>query len=308
MPFLDSHEVAARLPWPAVIDALDRAVPAAFGDGRFHDRSVIPARGGHLLAMPAASENAVGVKLVGVGPDNPRHGLPRIQALYVVFDARHLSPLAVLDGTSLTTIRTAGQSAAVVRRLAAPDARHLVVFGSGPQARAHVEALCAVRPVETVRIVARRPEPVAALCAELGSDRLDVRPGTPDDVSKADVVVCATTSATPVFDGRDLGERACVVAVGSHTPDARELDHAVFTRASLTLVEHRGTALREAGDIIHAVAAGVLTEDRITDFGDLAERGAPAVEGISVYKSVGMGYQDLAVIEEALRADVAGRR
>ncbi|WP_170322721.1 ornithine cyclodeaminase family protein [Acrocarpospora macrocephala] len=293
------------MPWPKVIDALEQAVPAAFGAGQFFDRFAIPTIGGELLVMPAAGENAVGVKLVGVGAENGRHGLPRVQALYVLFDARNLSPLAILDGTSLTTLRTAGQSAMIVRRLAPQNARHLIVFGSGPQARAHVEAICSVRPIESVRIVGRRPEPVAVLCAQLSSDRLDVRAGTPDDVPTADVVVCATTSPTPVFDGKSLGEHVCVVAVGSHTPDASELDHTVFSRASLVLVEHRQTALREAGDIIKALAADVLQAGEIRDFGDLAAGQVHPVAGISIYKSVGMSYQDLAVVEEALQTAVS---
>jgi ornithine cyclodeaminase/alanine dehydrogenase-like protein (mu-crystallin family) len=305
IPFLDAEEVTARLPWPNVIAALERVLAAAFGSGQFVDRFKVDAVGGELLVMPAADENMIGVKLVGVGPENGRYGLPRIQALYIAFNARNLSPLAVLDGTSLTTIRTAGQSAMIVRSLAAPGARQLVVFGSGPQARVHIEAVCTVRPIDSVRIIGRRPEPVALLCAELGSDQLDVRPGTPEDVSGADIVVCATNSHTPVFDGTDLGEHAFVVAVGSHTPDARELDDAVFSRASTVLVEHRETALREAGDIIQALTTNSLRPEQIVDFGDLAAGRLNAATGISVYKSVGMGYQDLAVVAEALKADVA---
>jgi ornithine cyclodeaminase/alanine dehydrogenase-like protein (mu-crystallin family) len=305
IPFLDAEEITARLPWPNVIDALERALPVAFGSGQFVDRFKVQAAGGELLVMPAADENMIGVKLVGVGPENGRYGLPRIQALYIVFNARNLSPLAVLDGTSLTTIRTAGQSAMIVRRLAAPGARQLVVFGSGPQARVHIEAVCTARPIESVRIIGRRPEPVVLLCAELGSERLDVRPGTPEDVSAADIVVCATNSQTPVFDGTKLNEQACVVAVGSHTPDARELDDAVFSRASAVLVEHRETALREAGDIIQALATNSLRPGQIVDFGDLAAGRLIAASGISVYKSVGMAYQDLAVVAEALKTDIA---
>jgi ornithine cyclodeaminase/alanine dehydrogenase-like protein (mu-crystallin family) len=290
------------LSWPNVIDALERALPVAFRSGQLVDRFSVEAVGGELLVMPAADENAVGVKLAGVGSENSRYGLPRIQALYVVFDARNLSPLAVLDGTRLTTIRTAGQSAMIVRRLAAPGARQLVVFGSGPQARAHIEAVCAVRPIESVRVIGRRLEPVALLCGELGSDRLDVRAGTADDVVTADVVVCATTSRTPVFDGTKLNEQAFVVAIGSHTPDARELDDAVFSRASTVLVEHRKTALREAGDVIQALQANSLRREQIMDFSDLAAGRLTATTGISAYKSVGMGYQDLAVVGEALKA------
>ncbi len=305
IPFLDAEEVTARLPWPNVIAALERALPVAFEAGQFVDRFKVNAVGGELLVMPAADENLIGVKLVGVGPENGRYGLPRIQALYIAFNARNLSPTSVLDGTSLTTIRTAGQSAMIVRRLAAPDAHQLVVFGSGPQARAHIEAVCTARPIDSVRIIGRRPEPVALLCAELGSDQLDVRPGTPEDVSAADVVVCATNSQRPVFNGTNLNEQAFVVAVGSHTPDARELDDAVFSRASTVLVEHRDTALREAGDIIQALTTNSLRPDQIVDFGDLAAGRLNTATGISVYKSVGMAYQDLAVAAEALKADVA---
>jgi len=303
--FLDADEVRARLSWPNVIDALERALPVAFRPGHFVDRFGIKAVGGELLVMPAADDDTVGVKLAGVGSENSRYGLPRIQALYVVFDARNMSPVAVLDGTSLTTIRTAGQSAMIVRRLAVTGAHQLVIFGSGPQARAHIEAVCAVRPIDSVRVIGRRVEPVALLCAELSSDRLDVLAGTAEDVLTADVVVCATTSQTPVFDGTKLNEQALVVAIGSHTPDARELDDAVFSRASAVLVEHRETALREAGDIIQALKGNSLRHEQIMDFSDLAAGRLNATTGISVYKSVGMGYQDLAVVGEALKTPAA---
>ena len=198
LAYLDAAELAARLPWTRVADALDDALATAF-DTAPVDRIGVPTAGGELLVMPAASATGAGVKLVGIGHDNDARGLPRIQGVYVLFDAATMTPQAVLDGTSLTTIRTAGQSAAVVRRLAPADASRLVVFGAGPQARAHVEALRAVRPVERIRIVARRRERAEALCAALGSG--DAAPGTPDDVADADLVVTATTSATPVFDG-----------------------------------------------------------------------------------------------------------
>ena len=295
LAYLDAAELTARLPWTRVADALDAAMVTAF-DTAPVDRVGVPTAGGELLVMPAASPTAAGVKLVGIGHGNDAHGLPRIQALYVLFDAATMTPQAVLDGTSLTTIRTAGQSAAVVRRLAPPEARRLVVFGAGPQARAHVEALRAVRPVEQVRVVARRRDRAQALCAELG----DAVPGTPEDVTDADLVVCATTSATPVFDGDALGPRTFVVAVGSHTPDARELDDTTIGRADLVLAEHRATALREAGDLIAAVASGAIAQERIRDFADVAAgRVAPAT-GVTVYKSVGMAYQDLAVVEAAM--------
>ncbi len=299
IPYLDAAELTARLPWSRVADALDAALQTAF-DTDPVDRIGAPTAGGELLVMPAVSATGAGVKLVGIGRENDARGLPRIQGVYVLFDAATLTPQAWVDGTVLTTIRTAGQSAAVVRRLAATDATRLVVFGAGPQARAHVEAVRAVRPIEQVRIVARRPDRAEQLCASLADAGLDVAPGTPEAVGEADLVVCATTSRTPVFEGTALGKRAFVVAVGSHTPDARELDDTVFRRASLVLAEHRATALREAGDLIQAVAAGALSAERIRDFTDLDSGRVAPVPGIAVYKSVGMAYQDLAVVEAAM--------
>lgn len=157
-----------------------------------------------------------------------------------------------------------------------------------------------MRPIDTVRIVARREASAQALCKRLPSTGADIRPGTRGDVSAADIVVCATTSRTPVFDGDDLADHAFVVAVGSHTPDARELDDTVIARASRVLVEHRQTALQEAGDIMQAIADGTLEQERLLDFGDFAELRADP--GISVYKSVGMGWEDLAIAQAAWQA------
>ncbi|MFJ8602617.1 ornithine cyclodeaminase family protein [Streptomyces shenzhenensis] len=304
LPYVDSALLSDLLPWPTAIAALGRALAPAYAEGGFTERTSVPLDNGELLLMPAAGSETVGVKIIGVAPGNPELGLPRIQGLYTLFDAHTLAPLAVLDGTALTTVRTAGQSAFVVRELAPEQARRLVVFGAGPQAEAHVEAVRAVRSIDTVRIVGRRQERVAALCERLGRSGVDVRPGEPGDVASADIVVCATTSATPVFDGADLADHAFVVAVGSHTPDARELDGHVFSRASLVLVEHRQTALREAGDIVRAVEDGALDPGRLRDFGDLA--GLRAGGGISVYKSVGMGWQDLAVAQVVWESLPAG--
>lgn len=295
LPHVDSAQLTDLLSWPTAIAALGRALAPAYAEGGFIERTNVPLDNGELLLMPAAGGETVGVKIVGVAPRNPERGLPRIQALYTLFDAHTLAPLAVLDGTTLTTIRTAAQSAYVVRELAPDRARRLVVFGAGPQAEAHIEAVRAVREIDTVRIVGRRPERVAALCGRLGGSGVDVRAGERADVASADIVVCATTSTTPVFDGADLADHAFVVAVGSHTPDARELDGGVFSRASLVLVEHRQTALREAGDIMQAVEEGALAPARLTDFGDLADLHTDT--GISVYKSVGMAWQDLAIAQ-----------
>ncbi|MGW0632341.1 ornithine cyclodeaminase family protein, partial [Streptomyces sp. NPDC002758] len=163
LPFVHSTQLTELLPWPTAIGALGRALVPAYAEDGFTHRTSVRLNNGELLLMPALGSETVGVKIVGVAPCNPEQGLPRIQALYTLFDARTLAPLAVLDGTALTTIRTAAQSGFVVKKLASERVRRLVVFGAGPQAEAHIEAIRAVRAIDTVRVVGRRQERVEAL-------------------------------------------------------------------------------------------------------------------------------------------------
>ncbi|MEO7260461.1 MAG: ornithine cyclodeaminase family protein [Jatrophihabitantaceae bacterium] len=306
LPIIDARALMSLVPWTEAVTALQAALARGAhltgGPARF----AVDQAAGQLLMMPAQSADMAGVKLTSVAPGNPGLGLPRIQAVYVLFDAATLTPRALVDGTALTTLRTPAQSALAVRALASPAAATLLVFGSGPQAWGHVHAIGAVRPIRTVRIAGRDPARQAALIERLCAEGVPAVGGSPADVATADVVVCATTARRPVFDGRLLAEQACVVAIGSHEPDARELDDAVFERAGRVVVEERATALREAGDVIQAIAAGVLHAEQLIDLGSVADTAsltapapAPASAGISVFKGVGMGWQDLAVAEAA---------
>lgn len=297
LPFIDSETLMSAVPWRRAIDALERAIAAGRDLGAVAPRTSVPTAHGQLLLMPGESDTAVGVKVLGIAPGNAAVGLPRIQALYVLFDAATLTPQALIDGAALTTLRTPAVSALAVQHLAVADAATLTVFGSGPQAGAHVRAMRAIRPIRTVTIVARNAERAGDLADRLTSEGLAATTGSPDDVQAADIVVCATTSREPLFDGNLLASHACVVAVGSHEPDARELDDRVFARATRVVVEERATALREAGDIVMAIAAGALTADSLINIADLAA--LPPARGGTVFKSVGMGWQDLAVAEAA---------
>jgi ornithine cyclodeaminase len=293
LPYLDAATVRGALSWPDIVAALERALRSGLQLDSAPARTAVQVAHGELLLMPAETPQALGVKILGVAPDNPGRGLPRVQAVYLLLDPSTLAPVAVLDGTALTELRTAGVSALAVTRLASDDARRLLVFGTGPQARAHISALCAVRPIESVRVVGRDPGRVDALCSELAGDDAQVRPGAATDVRDADIVVCATTARRPLFDGATVSASACVVAVGSHEPDARELDETVFARAARVAVEHRATALREAGDVIIAVHSGAIRADALVELADVVGLSPPG--GLAVFKSVGMGWQDLAV-------------
>lgn len=300
LPFLDAGTLASLVPWTAAIAALEAALAAGAATSGGPPRFSVAEASGELLVMPAASAAGVGVKVTSVAPGNPERGLPRIQAVYVLFDAATLSPRALLDGTALTTLRTPAQSALAVRSLAHEDAAELLVFGSGPQAWGHVHAIGRVRRLRTVRIAGRDPARQAGLVDRLRAEGVAAVAGSPADVGSADIVVCATTARQPVFDGRLLAGRACVVAVGSHEPAARELDDTTFARATRVVVEERSTALREAGDVLQAIASGVLDAEQLVELAALARLAAPS--GIAVFKGVGMGWQDLAVAEAAYAA------
>jgi ornithine cyclodeaminase/alanine dehydrogenase-like protein (mu-crystallin family) len=275
LPFLAAADVAERLGPTAAIDALQDALLSGLDPEADPPRSALAVGGGELLVMPSATVAHAVVKLVTVG------GEPRIQGVCVVFDATTLAPVALVDGIALTNVRTPAVSALAVRALAAPDARRLLVFGRGPQAHGHVEAIRAVRPIEHVDMVGR------------DAGRVD------ELVAAADIVCCATTAREPLFDGSLVADHATVVAIGSHEPDAREVDDALVGRATV-VVESRGSALREAGDVIGAIASGALREDELVTLADLVRgRVDVAARRPRLFKSTGMAWED-AVVASAL--------
>ena len=192
-------------------------------------------------------------------------------------------------------MRTSAVSALAARHLAAPDARRLLVYGTGPQARAHVAALRAVLPIEHVEVAARDPQRLAAFAEEC-----DAAPAAGDAVERADVIACCTTAREPLFDGARVAEHATVVAMGSHEPDAREVDERLAARATV-VVESRASALREAGDVIAAIAAGALEEDALVTLAELVRGDVAVPDGPRLFKSTGMSWED-AVIAAAVHA------
>jgi ornithine cyclodeaminase len=201
----------------------------------------------------------------------------------------------VLDGTALTTVRTPAVSvAAVVPRL--PDRPlRVAMVGAGPQAIGHVATLEAVRPLAETTYLVRDPARTRLDAVRLGSERPD------DALRTADVVVCATSARSPVFDSTLLPEDVVVVAVGSHEPDSRELDAPLLARATV-VVEDVATTLRDAGDVVMAIAEGALTADDLVPMRDVVTGAvAPPPDRPLVFKSVGMSWQDLVVAEAAAR-------
>jgi len=294
---LDAEQIAA-LGWREAVAALRAALEAGLDPDAEPARVAFGFAGGEVLAMPSGSDRVAGVKLVGIAPGNPARGLPRIHGVYVVFDAETLAPTALLDGIALTSLRTPAVSALGVDLVAPADASRLVVFGTGPQAYGHVHALRAIRPLTSVLIVGRDRGRAEALASRLRAEGVTAEPGDRDAVGQADLVACCTTARTPLFDDAALPGHAVVVAVGSHEPAAREVGSDTVRRCG-ALVESRTAATTEAGEIVRAVADGVLDPADLVTFADLV-RGATARRPRLV-KTVGMGWEDLAVAEAVLR-------
>jgi ornithine cyclodeaminase len=286
--FLDASAVAALGP-AAAVRAITDALLGGLDPAADPSRVAVDLTQGQFLLMPSEVPAAAGVKVVTVAPDNPTHGLPRVQAAYLLFDRETLALRAVLDGTALTTLRTPAVSvAAVLQRL--PDRPlRVAVIGAGPQATGHVSTLAAVHPLEGATYLVRDPSRTPLDAVRLGSAQAD------EALRSADVVVCATSARSPVFDSALLRDDAVVVAVGSHEPDARELDAPLLGRAAV-VVEDVATALREAGDVVLAIADGTLTPTDLVSMRDVVT-GAVTVPADRplVFKSVGMSWQDLVV-------------
>ncbi|WP_435059880.1 ornithine cyclodeaminase family protein [Streptomyces sp. bgisy060] len=294
---IDAPTMSRLLSPAAAVDVLADALRAGFDPEAAPSRSAVPVPAGELLLMPAAFGAHAGVKIAGVAPGNPAVGLPRITGSYLLLDGTTLQPLALLDGAALTELRTPAVSALAVRHLT-PDGRplRLVLFGTGPQAYGHLEAVRAVREVAETVVVGRNPVAARALAGYARSLDVPSRTGTPDEVAAADLVVCCTTARTPLFDGTLIASGAAVVAVGSHEASARETDTALVTRAEV-YVEARTAALREAGDLLVPMAEGAIGADHVT--GTLADlvhgRRTPSTVRPRFFKSVGMAWEDLAV-------------
>lgn len=266
---------------------------------------------GVSLFMPAFVDDeggqALAVKVVSVFNRNPGRGLPLIHAAVLVLNPETGAVEALLEGGSLTAIRTGAGSGAAIDVLARPDAHTLAVFGAGAQARAQLRAACAVRPIETVWGFDPVPERVDAMIAELaghnGIPRDIRRAASPREaITDADIICTATTSAAPVFADAHLKPGVHISGVGSYTPEMQEIPTETVARARV-VVDSRAAVLAEAGDLIIAMRAGQVIETSVAELGDILNGNAVGRSDktqITFFKSVGVAVQDAAAAQLAL--------
>ncbi|MEO6531223.1 MAG: ornithine cyclodeaminase family protein [Specibacter sp.] len=299
LPYLDAAELASLLSPARAVAALEEALAGGLDPELDPPRLFSPLEAGEFLLMPAQSATYAGIKVATVAPGNPAQGHPKIQGTYLLLDKATLTPLAAMDGAELTLIRTPAVTTLAIKHLlglrGAASAGTLAVIGTSLQADRHIEAVLEVCGIKDLVVIGRRPEGARALAAKWAERGVAARVGTLDGVAGADVILCATSSAVPVFDGDLAGPDAVVAAIGSHGLDAREIDPSLARRAEV-VVEGRASALREAGDLIPARTAQEWEQRGLATLADLVLGSfAPAPGRPLLYTGVGMAWEDIVV-------------
>jgi alanine dehydrogenase len=271
----------------------------------------LPDREGDALFMPAyvPEMDALGLKSVNVFRRNPQRGLPVIHAIVSLVDPDTGQPLAIMDGTYLTALRTGAVSGAAADLLARPDSRVLAAIGAGAQGVTQIAAVCSVRPIERVIAVDVNEEALRRLRETMArewpefADRLETTSDAASAVRQADIICTATTSHTPVFDDADVRPGTHVSAVGAYTPEMQELPAETIARATV-VVDAVDAALAEAGDLIIPLREGRITRDHVTrELGMVASGAAPgrmSADEVTLFKSVGNAVQDVVVAKRAV--------
>jgi len=310
---LSAEDVRKALPMATAIEAMKQAF-GQYSAGR----AIVPLRvrlegaseNSAALFMPAVLRDTgeMAVKVVTVYPTNLALGLPTIHALVLALDAQSGRPLALLEGASLTAIRTGAASGAATDLLARSDARTLAIFGSGAQARTQLEAVCTVRSIERAWIFSLDLPGANAMVEQMAGkgpvpDSLVIAATAGQAVAEADVICTATTSSTPVFDGADLRPGTHINAIGAFTPTMQEVDSTSVRRA-VVFVDAREAAWAEAGDLIIPMQRGEISADKVKgELGEVVNKtilGRESPAQITLFKSVGLAVQDAVAAGRAL--------
>jgi ornithine cyclodeaminase len=309
LPFLDADAIRGAVPIADLLDAVEAAYrDVAAGRDRSPLRSHVALDAGDLLLMPGVRDGGTGasVKLVTIVPGNAERGLPTLHAIVIWLDAATGAPLALMDGATITAMRTGAAAGVATRLLARPDSATLTVIGAGGQAEWQVRAVLAARPISRVLVHSRSAEARARF-----AQRMTEAVGVPVEptasaeaaVREADVVCCATTSIQPVFDAGWLRPGTHVNGIGAFRLGMVELPPALFARAAIVAVDSRAAAMAEAGDVVAAIERGLLAETELVELGtiggDWVESRAP--DAITAFKSVGLAIQDVAAAELVAR-------
>ena len=306
---LSAEDVAGLLPMPDCI-AVMRDALAALARGR----ALVPLR--MVMRMPDASgflglmpgyiapdgqvAGALGMKAVSVFPGNAGRGIDTHQGAVLLFEADTGRLSALMDGATITAIRTAAVSGVATDTLARDDAAELAILGAGVQARTHLEAIAVVRRLRRARVWSRNPEHARAMVEQERSKfqfPLETASTAEAAIREADIIATVTASPEPVLQHAWLQAGAHINAVGSSIPSARELDTATVAAARL-FVDRRESALNEAGDVLIPIREGAIKPDHIVaELGEVIigkDPGRRSVSELTLFKSLGLSVEDVA--------------
>lgn len=301
MILLSRNDISSVLKMDNVIEAVERAF-ADFAEGR----AMMPSRttmefpdvDGWVGIMPAFLPNNIGTKVVTVFRDNAKVSKPTTMATLLLNDGNTGEPIAIMEAGLITAMRTGAASAVATKYLARTDANTIGLFGAGMQAKYQLLGVSRIRNIEEVKLYTptrtRRAKFAEELKREIGAQIKIVK--SPDEAVKADIIITATTSPTPVFNGKLVETDTHINAIGSHTKNTRELDTYTITNAKV-VVEQKDAALKEAGEILVPMAEGKM----VNIYAELPElvsgrkKGRTSTSEITVYKGCGVAIEDLAV-------------
>lgn len=308
MQVIDQRDTVTRLPAAKLIKALEEMFLEGCEVPLRHSHKIESPDGnadGTLLLMPAWQKGGkLGVKTVSIYPGNRSKGLPGLHSTYILFDAQTGAPLAMLDGDTITSRRTAAASALAASYLSRPDSSTLLLLGSGRVGSLVPEAYAAVRPIKKVVVWDTDANAAAALAENLNRSGVvaSVATDLESDVAKADIVSCATLSTSPLIHGKWLKPGTHLDLIGGFTPAMRESDNDCYVGTSVFI--DTDEALLKAGDLLEPINAGVFGKEKVlARFEQLCRKehpGRQSADEITVFKAVGTALEDLAAACAAL--------
>lgn len=300
LPFFSADDVKSAVSMQEAIDLMEVAFSSVnnkTAETPLRVNMAIPDQDAHHLSMPAYINGGkyLTVKLINVHTNNPPKGADLINGIIVVMDAETGSAVALIDGKSVTALRTGAASGYATKILANNYASTLVVFGNGVQAKAQIEAICQVRDIESVKVIGRDFTKVELFCNKFDAR---VSPGNLNDLKHADIVCTATTANEPLFKFNHISNGTHINAVGAHGSQKREVPAELIQRSKV-FVDSLISSYKEAGNILIPIESGDYSWDKVQcEIGQLSNsksKGRSKESDITFFNSVGTAVQDLVV-------------
>jgi ornithine cyclodeaminase len=312
---ISGADLRQLLPYRDCVEVVDSAMrEVSAGNVLMPLRQImrLPTGQGALGLMPGylGEPACFGIKVLSLFPGNPAVGLSSHLGLYMLFEAGNGRPLALMDASVLTAIRTAASSVVATRALARRESRVLAVIGTGEEAQSHIEAFQAARPFERLIIWGRNSataQDLADRSRRSGIDDVRVVSSVREALAEADVVCTVTSSPDPLLFGADVRPGTHLCLVGASIPSTREVDDALVAMSRF-FVDYRASAMAQAGELLHAIGEGVVTEAHlVAEIGEVLLAKVPGRRSdsdVTVYKSLGVAAQDLAAASLVYRRAV----